>query len=145
MILQGSRKAAGFLVLEILIAGLILTSGIAATMYLFRMGFEYLEKARISNTLSSKLIQASGLIRTLDLDRKAGTEDLGGGVSLQWNARPLSSVTPVASADSGKITSLYDLSLYEVQFNLSFQGVQRDYQIHVFRYKTKTSTEKAAA
>ena len=34
----------GFLVLEILIAGLILTASIAATMYLFRMGYEYLRE-----------------------------------------------------------------------------------------------------
>jgi len=66
----GALKTGGFLVLEILIAGLILTSGIAATMYLFRMGFEHLERAKISNTLSAKLIQASGLIRTLDLQKK---------------------------------------------------------------------------
>jgi Tfp pilus assembly protein PilV len=42
----------GFLVLEILIAGLILTASIAATMYLFRVGTLYLEKVNQSNMLS---------------------------------------------------------------------------------------------
>jgi len=140
----GALKTGGFLVLEILIAGLILTSGIAATMYLFRMGFEHLERAKISNTLSAKLIQASGLIRTLDLQKKNGTEDMGDGVRLTWEARPLSSIQPIASSDAGKISSsLHDLFLYRVDFHLSFQGVMREYQIHVFRYKSKSSTKDA--
>ena len=59
----------GFLVLEILIAGLILTASIAATMYLFRMGYNYLDKANQINVLSSKLIQASGLLKTLEMEK----------------------------------------------------------------------------
>ena len=39
----------GFLVLEVLIAGLILTASIAASMYLFKMGFANLERANNSN------------------------------------------------------------------------------------------------
>jgi len=137
-------KTGGFLVLEILIAGLILTSGVAATMYLFRMGFEHLERAKISNTLSAKLLQASGLIRALDLEMKRGTEDMGDGVSLQWEASPIASVQPIATSDSGKTAaSLYDLFLYQVKFNLSLQGVSREYQIHVFRYKSRSSTKDA--
>ncbi|MBP1713304.1 MAG: putative rane protein [Deltaproteobacteria bacterium] len=57
---MGIRRGKGFIVIEILIAGLILTSSIAATMYLFRMGFEYLERANQSNVLASKLTQATG-------------------------------------------------------------------------------------
>ncbi len=47
----------GFLILEVMIASLILTAGVAATMYLFRLGFQYLERANDSNLLSSKLPQ----------------------------------------------------------------------------------------
>ncbi|MBP1718489.1 MAG: putative rane protein [Deltaproteobacteria bacterium] len=85
---MGIRRGKGFIVIEILIAGLILTSSIAATMYLFRMGFEYLERANQSNVLASKLTQATGLIQTLDLQKKSGEEDIGGGISLKWDLPP---------------------------------------------------------
>ncbi len=138
-------KTRGFLVLEILIAGLILTSGIAATMYLFRMGFEHLERAKVSNTLSQKLVQATGLIHTLDLDRKTGAEDMGDGVSLQWKAGLLSVVQPIAADTKGLTASLYELSLYQVNFILTFQGVSRDYSIHVFRYRARAATGETPA
>lgn len=140
-----ASKARGFLVLEILIAGLILTSGIAATMYLFRMGFEHLERAKVSNTLSQKLVQATGLIHTLDLDRKTGSEDMGDGVSLQWKAGLLSVVQPIAADTKGLTASLYELSLYQVNFSLTFQGVSRDYSIHVFRYRARGATGETPA
>jgi len=134
---QDPLKTRGFLVLEILIAGLILTSGIAATMYLFRMGMEHLEKAKISNTLSTKLVQVSGLMQTLDLGEKRGIEEMGDGVSLAWDARLLASVQPIATSATGKIsTSPYELSLYKVHFTLSLQGVLREYSISVFRYRS---------
>ncbi len=125
-----ASKARGFLVLEILIAGLILTSGIAATMYLFRMGFEHLERAKVSNTLSQKLVQATGLIHTLDLDRKTGAEDMGDGVSLQWKAGLLSTVQPIAADTKGLTASLYDLSggeqrLFDSCLPLPDQGSDR--------------------
>jgi len=138
-------KAGGFLVLEILIAGLILTSGIAATMYLFRMGFEHLERAKVSNTLSAKLVQATGLIQSLDLEQKKGTEDMGDGVSLQWEAGLLNSVRPISADGKGLSTSLYELFLYQVKFNLSFQGVSRDSSIHVFKYKARATTNETSS
>lgn len=78
--------ARGFLVLDILIAGLILTSGIAATMYLFQTGYRHLERARTANTLSVKLIQVPALLRTLDLAKKKGTANMGDGVFCHWRA-----------------------------------------------------------
>lgn len=142
---RGDFKSGGFLVLEILIAGLILTAGIAATMYLFRMGFEHLEKARISNTLSAKLVQATGLIRSLDLEKVSGTEEMGEGVTLKWNAGVLSSMMPV-SADKREVSSLlYHLLLYQVEFTLSAQGVSRDYSMHVLRYKALQTTNEPSS
>jgi len=141
----GTFNAGGFLVLEILIAGLILTSSIAATMYLFRMGFEHLERAKISNTLSAKLVQATGLIRTLDLGKKTGTEDMGDGVSLQWDAGLLTSGRPLSSGTKVVSPSLYELFLYQVNFSLTFQGVSRDYFIHVFQYRALSSTSEKSS
>ena len=125
----------GFIVVEILIAGLILTASIAATMYLFRMGFDYLERANQSNILSSKLTQATGLIRTLDMQRKSGEEDLGEGVTLKWEARLLGSARPVKGQAENFIASAHELSLYRVLFSLNYKGIVQEYKVNVFRYK----------
>jgi hypothetical protein len=125
----------GFIVIEILIAGLILTASIAATMYLFRMGFDYLERANQSNVLSSKLTEATGLIRTLDMEKKSGEEDLGEGVILKWDARLLDSSRPVKRQGDVSIPSLHELLLYRVLFSLNYQGIVQEYKVNVFRYK----------
>ncbi|SEM73588.1 hypothetical protein SAMN04489760_14011 [Syntrophus gentianae] len=135
----------GFLVLEILIAGLILTSGIAATMYLFRMGFEHLEKARISNLLSAKLVQANGLIQSLELEKISGSEDMGDGVTLSWNAGVMNSFLPTQVDRKKGSSFLYHLVLYKVEFRLSARGTSRDYSINVFKYKAlQTTNEKSS-
>ncbi|OPY78784.1 MAG: hypothetical protein A4E70_02321 [Syntrophus sp. PtaU1.Bin005] len=111
-------------------------------MYLFRMGFEHLEKARISNTLSAKLVQATGLIRSLDLEKVSGTEEMGEGVTLKWNAGVLSSMMPVSAEKKEASSFLYHLLLYQVEFTLSAQGVSRDYSMHVLRYKALQTTNE---
>jgi hypothetical protein len=131
----------GFLVLEILIAGLILTASIAATMYLFRMGYIYIEKARQSNILSSKLIQTTGLFKTLELNQKSGTENLGDGVVLQWEAKLLETSRPARTDTEFPIPSQHELYLYRVDFSLNYQDVKRDYHVNVFRYKSLFSPE----
>jgi hypothetical protein len=135
----------GFIVLEILIAGLILTGSIAATMYLFRMGFEYLEKANQSNLLSAKLTQATGLIRTLDLKKETGEEDVGEGVTLKWQARLLSSGRPIRGTDEFAAPMNHELRLYQVDFSLNCRGMVRAYQIKVFKSKPVFSLEELSA
>ena len=134
MILKNHQKK-GFIVLDVLIAGLILTSSIAATMYLFRMGFDYLERANQSNVLSSKLTQAAGLIRTLDLLKNSGEEDLGDDVTLKWKSQLLGSSKPIKGEGEMTIQSIHELFLYCVGFTLQYKGNIREYQINVFRYK----------
>ena len=133
----------GFIVVEILIAGLILTASIAATMYLFRMGFDYLERANQSNMLSSKLIQATGMIRILNFKKSSGEEDMGDGVILKWKARLLASSQPTQGKDEFAVKSIHELLLYRVDFNLDFKGNVREYQINVFRSKPLLSLEGA--
>ena len=130
-----NHQKEGFIVIEIMIAGLILTASIAATMYLFRMGFDYLERANQSNVLSSKLTQATGLIRTLDMQRKSGEEDLGEGVTLKWEARLLGSSRPVKGQAESTVVSAHELRLYRVLFSLDYKGTVQEYKINVFRYK----------
>ena len=132
----------GFLVLEILIAGFILTASIAAAMYLFRMGYDYLEKANVSNTISSKLIQAAGLCKVLELEKKYGTEDMGDGVTLKWEAHLLSSSKPPIEGEGGiLLQSLHELYLYRVNFTLDYKGIDRSYEVNAFRFRPISQTE----
>ena len=137
---MGIRPEKGFIVIEILIAGLILTASIAATMYLFRMGFEYLERANQSTVLASKLTQATGLIQTLELQKKSGEEDIGEGINLKWEARLLGSSKPTRGEADFPVPSLHELMLYRVDFSLRYKGMYREYQIHVFRFQPLLSS-----
>jgi hypothetical protein len=136
----GIHREKGFIVLEILMAGLILTSSIAATMYLFRMGFEHLERANQSNVLASKLTQATGLIDILDLQRKSGKEDIGDGVELKWEARLVGSSRPTRGGGEFLIPSAHELLLYRVDFSLRCRGIFREYQVHVLRHRPLLSS-----
>ncbi len=137
-----NHQKEGFIVVEIMIAGLILTASIAATMYLFRMGFDYLERANQSNVLSSKLTQATGLIRTLDMEKKSGEEDLGEGVTLKWDARLLDASRPVRGQAEFAIISIHELFLYRVLFSLNYKGIVQEYKVNVFRYKPLSAREQ---
>jgi hypothetical protein len=125
----------GFLVLEILIAGLILTASIAVTMYMFQLGYSYLEKTRQSNVVSSTLIQAAGLIKTLDLDHQSGMEEIGDNVKLIWNAKLLGKSIPRHGQAENEVQSPFELLIYQVDFTLKYREVSRDYRINVFKYK----------
>ena len=140
--MENSREK-GFIVVEIMIAGLILTASIAATMYLFRMGFDYLERAKQSNVLSAKLTQATGLIRVLDMEKKSGEEDLGEGVILKWDAQLLESSRPVKKQADIFVPSLHELLLYRVLFSLNYKGIIQEYKVNVFRYKPLSTRETA--
>jgi hypothetical protein len=138
--MKHSRQS-GFLVLEILIAGFILTASIAATMYLFRMGYDYLEKANVSNTISSKLIQAEGLFRVLELQKNSGIEDMGDGVELKWEAHLLGSSKPAIEGEEISLPSLHELYLYRINFTLDYKGIDRSYEVNAFRFKPLSSPE----
>ncbi len=136
------RGEKGFLVLEMLIAGLILTSSIAATMYLFRMGFEHLERINTSNTLSSKLPQVISFVKALDIGDKSGEADMGDNVWLVWNARLVDKSRPIFDTGEMMVPSMHELFIYRIDFVLSYRKVSREYGLNVFKYKTMVSPEK---
>lgn len=136
------RNQNGFLVLEILIAGLILTSSIAASMYLFKMGFEYLQRANDSNVISSKLPDAVNLIKVIDIEQKKGTESLGDDVALKWESRLIEKKRPVQQTPEGPVPSIHEIHLYRVDFSLQYKDIKREYGINVFRYKTLVSASE---
>lgn len=134
------RNEKGFLVLEVLIASLILTASVAATMYLFRIGAEGLERANHSNLISSRLPQAVNLIKSLDMNIREGSEDLGEGIIMTWKSRLLEKAIPDISTQEGNVKGIHELYLYQVDFELAGrEGLKREYKLNVFSYKTLSS------
>jgi hypothetical protein len=85
--------------------------------------------------LSSKLLQAGGLLRTLEMENKSGVEEMGDDVTMKWEARLLGSARPIKGVDEFAVMSYHVLILYRVNFSLAYQNTSRDYQVNVFRYK----------
>lgn len=132
--MKGNR---GFLLIDVLIAGLILSASIAATMYLFRLGFEHLQdRAHVSNALSSKLPQSLNLLQVTDLEQKQGVEEMGGGVTLAWESEILARTRPVMGTGESSLPGAHELFLYQVNFKLIYGSHAREYELHAFRYKT---------
>lgn len=125
----------GFLVIEVLIAGLIITSSIAATMYLFNLGYRHLERAGASDAVSSKLPQAVSLLKTTALENKSGKELLGDGVELSWEAGLIAQTRPLIEMPEGPVKTNQELFLYKVNFQLKYRDIKRDYELTVFRHK----------
>ncbi len=126
-------SSAGFLILEVMVASLILTAGVAATMYLFRLGFGYIQRANDSNLLSSKLPQVINFMKVLDMDAATGTEDMGDDVIMHWDAKLLESVRPVRETYEGKEKFPFNLYLYAVKIRINYKTLTREYEMNVFR------------
>src|SRR5208283_1792068 len=126
------KNSRGFLVLEVLIAGLILTASIAAAMYLFRMGFDHMERVNNVNLLSAKLLQAGSLLKIIELERQSGTEDLGDGVIMKWKSHLVARNNQVKLGTTSlsdvavKRNYEHDLFLYRIDFLLEFKGSIRE-------------------
>lgn len=129
------RGIRGFLVIEVLIAGLIITSSIAATMYLFNVGYRHLERAGASDAVSAKLPQAINLLKTTDLETRSGKEPLGDGVELSWEAGLIAQTRPLLEMPEGPVKTNQELFLYKVNFQLSYRDEKRAYELTVFRHK----------
>lgn len=125
----------GFLVIEILIAGLILTAGVAASMYLFRVGYQSLVKARQSNLISSKIPLAVSMLKTAKMTPGEKKEDLGEDVTMVW--RSLRLATTTSTGMGGAQDAFYAIFLYRVDFTLVYEQTAREYSINVFQYDRK--------
>ncbi len=133
----------GFLLIDILIAGLIISGSIAAAMYLFRTGFENLEIVNTSNVLSVKLTDAVNYLRSIDLKKHPeGTENFGDNVVLQWNSKLIEKTRPLIVTAEGTSPAPYEIYLYEVNFKLSYKNTERSYVLNVFKYETLVKPEE---
>ncbi|KJU82747.1 hypothetical protein MBAV_005057 [Candidatus Magnetobacterium bavaricum] len=129
----------GFLVIEILIASLILTASIAATMYLFRVGFTTLQQVRQSNMVSSKVPVAINYLKASEMKNIKSTAELGEGVTMTWKSIPIGESSVTVSPNSA---DLFEISLYKVDFVLTCETLSRDYEITIFKYRSKGSSEQ---
>lgn len=132
----------GFILVEILISALILAGSVAAGMYLFRTGFQYLEKIQENNLLSSKVPQAlSYLTKGADLEKKEEEISLGENVILSWKAKLIEKVKPQIALEEAGVYNPYELYLYQVDFTLKHKNTVRSYQILVTKYKMLITPE----
>jgi hypothetical protein len=132
----------GFLVLDVLIAGVVLASCIAATMYLFRVGFESLERVNRLNVLSQKALHSADLLKTLIYERPSGQEDLGEGVTLQWESTLVAQNKPVIKGgELSLVVHLHETMLYRIKFSLNRDGYEKSYEELVFRFKPLSEPE----
>lgn len=135
--LKGNK---GFLLIEILIAGIIITASIAATMSLFRVGYQHLGRVNVSNKLSSKLAQSVSFLKAIDPEKKEGIEELGDGVTLVWESKVLEHVKLMNVTFGETSPSNHELFLYKMDFQLVYNEVERDYELNILRHKTKNSS-----
>ncbi|KJR40402.1 hypothetical protein MCHI_003694 [Candidatus Magnetoovum chiemensis] len=137
MYINGSSKNdRGFLVIEILICGLILTSSIAATMYLFRVGYEALDKAEASNVIASKVPQAINILRSSDFKTAKSKIDLGDNTEMLWKAKNIGSDN-FRKYTLTQGTNKFDIYLYEIAFSISYKTIKKEYTLNVFKFDRK--------
>lgn len=121
----------GFILIEVLIAGIILASCIAASMYLFNVGYSNLGKAESIYLNHSKIPLALNILRFSE--RKEGIEDLGDRVILRWKSELLSKSVATGLKEQ-KETKFY-IYLYKIYFNLDSKNEQKNYEIYVLKYE----------
>lgn len=157
MIKRRPSGIGGFLLIEVIISSLILTSGIAATMYLFRVGYESLERVRQSNLVSSKIPYAVNFLRSDGYAATSGSEQLGDGVVLTWRSKVADKREPASAQkkkgkqlNPGDIFSAFmgveddapktslprysTLLLYKIDFTVSYKDLRRDYELESLQY-----------
>lgn len=121
----------GFILIEILISGIILASCIAASMYLFKIGYQHLGKADNVYLIHSKIPVAINLIRASE--KKEGIEDLGDGVSLRWKSELVAK--SIASGQKDQKEIKFYIYLYKVYFTVGNQTEQKNYEIYLLKHE----------
>lgn len=126
-----------FILIDMIISALILTSAVAATMYLFRIGFKELMKANTVNEISSKIPQAYGFLKTIDFKQTPkGEQTLGENSKLTWNAKLIATAQIQNKTLFISNQNLpYKLYLYEVNFSISYKNYQKHFSTDIMQYK----------
>lgn len=136
MRLLTKKRVSGFLLVEILISALIIAGSISACFYLFRMGFDYWQRAEQSNKLVRKIPQVvSYLTQVAELEKGQGEFFLGEESKVIWQAKLIEKGRPQIPLPEAGLISPYEIYLYEVAFTLHYQETSRNYTMKIFRYK----------
>lgn len=123
------KKCEGFILIEILISGVILALSIAASMYLFNVGYQHLGKADQVYLIHSKLPTAINLIRTAE--KNYGIETLGDGVTLRWKSELLERSVTSFYLEQRQVK--FYVYLYKVNFSIYTKNMQKDYEIYLLK------------
>ena len=126
------KDEGGFLLIELLISAVILTASIAATMMIFRGGFQQLERADHSNGISAILPQIMNRLQRTDLNGKEGEEVLGSGIAFHWDAR-LESESRSGLFVHELARPIHEIFLYKVHVLLTNGDLSREYDVHIFK------------
>lgn len=125
-----------FVLIDMIIAALILTSAIAATMYLFRIGFKELMKTRTVNEVVSRIPQAYSYLKTIKFRKNPkGNKKLGEDILLKWNATLIDKGKIVNKSLFGSSTLPYEFYLYKVDFSISYKKYTKYFSTDIMQYK----------
>jgi hypothetical protein len=143
--LPRAQNDEGFLLLEVIIGSLIITASIAAAMYLFRVDFQLLEKANKYNIIDSKIPNAINFIQNADLYKNSnGTEQLGEGVVLVYQASLIDKTIPLINTGFGSAPTNFEIYLYNVHFKITYEDYSNEYDLHVFKYNKTSQAQEFA-
>ena len=129
----------GFLLVELLIAGVIITSAIAASYYMVRNGLVYVDKIEKSNVIESKLPFVFNFLKSTDLTE--GVYTFSDGVNLKWKSILLQKSRPEINTEDITVASNFELYLYKVEFTIQYKDLDRTYSVFITKYKRLGSVE----
>lgn len=133
------KRVEGFILLEILVAGVIIVSAMSAVIYLTKLGIEQYEKVENNKKIFSTLPIVIGYLESLsiqDLLNGKGGYDTGYG-KLLWESKLLDSDSPVVDIDmTGKeIHSKFKHYLFKVKISLRFHNYSYENEIYLTKYE----------
>jgi hypothetical protein len=129
----------GFLLVELLIAGVIITSAIAASYYMVRNGLVYIDKIEKSNVIQSKLPFVFNFLKSVEL--MEGVYTFSDGTDLKWKFILVNKSRPQINIDEINLYSNFEIYLYKVEFTLNYKGLDRTYFVFITKYKRFGSGE----
>lgn len=129
----------GFLLVELLIAGVIITSAIAASYYMVRNGLAYIDKIEKSNTIESKLPFIFNFLKSTD--QTEGVYTFSDGSTLKWRSILVEKSRPQISVEDITVASNFEIYLYKVEFTLQYRDLDRTYVVFITKYRRFGSVE----
>ncbi|MGB9766696.1 MAG: type II secretion system protein [Sulfurihydrogenibium sp.] len=122
----------GFLLVEVLIAGVILSSAIAAGFFLVRNGLNYVDRVEKANYVSSLIPVVKNRLEILQPSQ--GTFKLDEQTVVTYRFTLEKKGRPQFFYEGTKLESPFELYIYRVEFDISYKGYSRSYEFYTLRY-----------